>query len=389
MGSKRRIKAAPFTAWIFVGLLVSVVAHSLMAMGLAVTPYYSFAHGDAGPPEPLELPWVRGWLGWTFLIGTVGITSIAVWLNRGREERTDSVALIALCVGVLGFAEGITGALLQSTTQYWPVNLIDVSIWLLLAAAALGALSWVRILISKRAVHGKVFATCAIVCCSGYAWVISTFLVEYPDAYAMEDGIELPVAHHSREFNGFWNPEGEIPLLRVRVDGVDEQVDVAEIARNMLQGDGLPDEVIMLGADARATWKMVRGALERVQDARIWKVFIATRWEAPPVTTHYAAYLPKRMGIHVPGAAAPPPPPSALLRIFADGSFTVNDEPAESVDALAKKLRRLHRTKDGEKVPLSVLPDEATRWQDIVTVMDRVKSEYPNIHLGRFFLSVY
>ena len=47
----------------------------------------------------------------------------------------------------------------------------------LLAAAVVGGFAWVRILLSKALVRGRVFATCALVCSLGTAWIVDRFLV--------------------------------------------------------------------------------------------------------------------------------------------------------------------------------------------------------------------
>jgi biopolymer transport protein ExbD len=393
MSPKRRIKSARFTIWLIPGMLISIGLHCAVAFFLASVPWYVFSFGRGGAPEPLELPWISTGWGWFIVCVTVGFTAAGIWLDRGRSKRIDPLARVALGLSVLGFAEAISGAMHMATTLCWPVNLIDVSIWLLVAAAALGVISWIRILLSKGTLRGWVFATSSVVCSAGYAWVVFTFLASY---YAPAPAIELPVVAASSIDNP--DPDEYRPELRIGLGGAEDLPDLTEIAARMKKRElrwppdsppvYLPDEPVLIHAAARASWRSVRDVIVEVGEAKIWKVQIAARWEEPPVQTLMRFYLPKDVG--APTADAEPPPPPHHLELHEDGRFSLDGEIIATLDALTEVLTQLYRQEwpDNLRV-LWIDPGDTATWQEVLDVVVVSTEEgYFDIELDSILLQV-
>jgi len=375
MVRKQRIKAAPFTLWLIPGSLISIVVFFLAVLLLAVTPWGICGRGGAGPPEPLDLPLVSSSLGWFVVVSTVGFTALGIWLDRGREKRIDPVARVALCLAVLGIAEAISGADSMASCHAWPVNLVHVAFWILVAAMAVGVVSWIRLLLAKGAMRGWIFAVCVVLCSAGAAHYLATHLFEYGPPLP-DDGIELPI------FRASWDDKPSTyeyrPELRIGVDGPEDLPDFAEVAGRMKKdtygppsnrtGVHVPNDPLLIRADARAKWSAVREVIEEAYAVEIWKVQIATRWEIPATQTKICMYLPVDVGM-INYTEDPPPPHRAVLH--GDGSASFDGETFESAEGLVVYLDEL--TPEEERREPRILrfePDDDARWQDVLSVVE-------------------
>ena len=382
MARKKRVKAAPFTGWIFLGFGVALLAVAAVYVGLAIIPWSIFS-SDSGPPSPperLDLPLVSTVLGWSVVLGCVGFAALALRLDHGRERRVEPLAMIALCLAALGHAEAISGAnAMASHSGAWPVNLIEVAIWLLLAAAGVGVLAWIRILISKQPVRGRILASCALACSLGTAWFVNLNLVDhYGNPPTSEDGIEVPVAYHS-SLDQPWPGEPR-PEVLVESDGTISHGPLEELAKSMPQIHGRPDCPILIRAHRDARWSAVRQALLEVQEARFWKVQLATRWKEPEAATKIAVYLP---GEIVDVEDAEPPPPPYVLRVSAKGPLLLEGEPFEDRDALHARMEELYRRRQKNQI-LRIEVDEEARWGDVVAALSAARHSFQEIRLGPF-----
>jgi len=370
--------------------LVSVGIHFFVAsVLLGPMTWNTFTYEDFGPPTPLALPWVYGVLGWTVLIVTLGFTALAIWLDRERTRRVDPLARIALAVSILGLAEAIAGARVAASVHAFPINLIGNSIWILSAAAALGVIAWIRILLSRRALRGRVFATCAIVCGACSAWIMDVFLTDPWLSPSQGDGIELAVADQSHATRPI--PDEFFPEVAVTAAGVAEHVALLETARMMevdhlpLEGRSLavPDEFLVIRADAQANWSSVREVLAEAQEAHIWKIQLALRWEDPPALTHICLYMTLPAGPDYSPPAYDDPP--LHLQLSADGVATMNGE-GVTPEALAERIEQLWLLDGSERPLLAIEPDDATQWQAVVDILvARVPENLP-VRLGPFYV---
>lgn len=375
MSPKKRVKAAPFTLWLIPGFLISLGLLVLSYLALAAVPWGIFGTSEPGPPKRLDLPLVSTALGWFVVIFTVGFTAVGIWLDRGQEKRIDPLVRIALCLSVLGIAEAISGANHLAVGHVWPVNLIHAAFWILLAAMAVGVVSWIRLLLARGAVRGWILAICSVFCSAGAAWYLHAHLIDFGTP-PPDDGIELPIVFRSWEDSP--DPDEYRPELRITVDGAEELPDLSEIAARMKKEPfswppdtapiDLPDEPVLIRADARASWTSVRDVITKVGEVNIWKVQIATRWEDPPNQTKLCFYLPKDVGVNVEGDEPPPPPHH--LEMHGDGRFSLDEEPIATLDALAETLTQLYRREGSDDFrALWIEPNGAATWQEVLDVV--------------------
>lgn len=389
MNRVKRIKAAPFTLWLIPGFVISVSLFVLSVLLLAAMPWGIFGGGGPGPPEPLDLPLVPGAVGWFVLLFTVGFTGIGIWLDRGIPRRIDPIARLAACLSVLGIAEAISVANIMASDNVWPADLIDVIWWILIAATAVGVISLVRLLVARGELRGWVFAICSVACSACTLWHVNTGLVNYYKPLP-DDGIDLPVVFHSWQDSP--DPDEFRPELRIGVDGPEELPDFAEIAERMVKEtwtppDGtpieLPDEPVLIRADAGASWASVRDVIAKVAEVKIWRVQIAARWEDPPTQTHLSAYLPG-MVIHDPEAVPPPPPHHVGLQ--RSGRSSLDGKAFETTGALVAHLGELRpdrRLREPRGVRID--PDDDALWQDVLSVVEAWASRHgADILLGEF-----
>jgi len=359
---------------------------ALVGVGVmfGVVPFRIFqAYGTpqpSAPPEALALPWISGAVGWTFVFVCVGLTVLILWLDRGRKQRVEPLALLALCLAALGHAEAIHAARVMAFSDAWPVNLVDVGIWILLAASGVGVLAWLRMLISKNPARGRVFATCAILCSLGSAWIMHTFLGEPWKRPTAEDGIELAVAHYSSPERSY-NIE-ITPTVLIHADGTSSPDSIVEFARDMQQEDGVPDEMTTIRADHRASWSAVRQVLTEVADAGIWKLRFVTRWEDPQAETVIVGYLPRAMGIETHEPAAP----THIVRVGAQGALHFDDGPCADRAALSEELGKLDARRRGGVIQIQ--PNDAATWEDVIDTLGTVNyaTDFEEVQLGPFAL---
>jgi len=371
MSPKKRVKAAPFTLWLIPGFLISVGLLVLSYLALAVVPWGIFGTGEPGPPERVDLPLVSSALGWFVVILTVGFTAVGIWFDRGQEKRIDPLVRIALCLSVLGIAEAISYANHRASGCIWPANLLHAAFWILLVAMAVGVLSWVRLLLARGAVRGWILAICSVFCSGGAAWYLHAHLFDY-GMPLLDDGIELPIVRLSWE--DWVDPDEFRPELRVTVSGAEALPDFTEIAERMKKEpygrppEEIPDEPVLIRADARASWTSVRDVIAKVGETNIWKIQIATRWEDPPTQTKLCFFLPRQVWIDVEGAEPPPPPPHLEMR--EGGRFSLDGEPIATLDALAGELKHLYRREAPDDLRnLWIDPHRAATWQEVLDVV--------------------
>ncbi len=201
MSPSHRPRRSPFTRWTFIGYGISLAIFGALLCFSSVVPFYIYRNSTGGPitaPTKLDLPW--NFLAPMF-VGPllVGLFCVGVaWrLDRDNERRIEPLALVALFLAVLGHYVAICGA---NAMVYYSdaitVSWIEQSIWILVAAAALGVFAWARIILSRPMVAGRTIATCVLVCSLGTVWIVDHSLsnrtVPLP-----EIGIELPVVQHS------------------------------------------------------------------------------------------------------------------------------------------------------------------------------------------------
>lgn len=386
MTIERRQEASPLARWSIIGLGSCLVALPLLlrARALATQRYFWFDTHPPRPPEPLDLPWVWGLAGWAFLILCTGITALALWLDRKSDRRVEPLALIALCLAVLGHGQAISGArVISNDPQAWPVNLVGVSIWMLIAAAGVGGLAWVRILLSKKPVRGRMFATCALVCSLGTAWIVDRFLVEYGLTKPVRGDIELPVSIHSR----LDRPDPEIyrPEILILADGATSHEPFEILAQGMEQEGGFADEPILIRADRRAHWSAVSQVIEEAQQAKIWRIQISARWEKPAVQTQLFGYLQRDVRDPVYGPLAKPP--AHVLRVTAEGLFHFDDELFVDRASLCERLDRLPYDRYESEAVLRIEPQAETRWGHVVDALTAALHAFQWIQLGPYDLA--
>jgi biopolymer transport protein ExbD len=392
--SKKRIKAAPFTLWLIPGFVISIGLFCLSVLLIAVIPWGIFGGGGPGPPERIDPPLFSGLQGLFVVIITVGSTGVGIWFDRGQEKRIDPIARIAACLAVLGIAEAISVATIMASGNVWPVNLIDVILWLLSASIAVGVISWIRLLLAGGELRGWIFATCSVACSACALWHVDTGLVNFYKPLP-DDGIELPVVFHSRQDKP--NSEEYRPELNIGIDVVEELPDFGEIAARMKKKSwtstygpsiDIPDEPVLIRADARASWASVRDIIAKVGEAKIWKVQIAARWEDPPTQTRLYFYLPSRVNVEVPDAEPGSPP--YRLKLQADGHCSLDEESFATLEALIDHLNRMKpERKRRESRTLWIDPDDSTPWQEVLAVVESWYSRHGHeFQLGPLLLMV-
>lgn len=385
MTIERRQEASPLARWSIIGLGSGLVALPLLlwVRAFATRRTFWFDTHPPRPPEPVDLPWVWGLAGWAFLILCTGTTALALWLDRKSDRRVEPLALIALCLAVLGHGQAISGARVISNDPHaWPVNLVGVSIWILIAAAGAGALAWVRILLSKNPVRGRMFATCALVCSLGTAWIVDRFLVEYGLTTPLRNDIELPVSIHSR----LDRPDPEIYRSEILIlaDGATSHEPFKILAQGMEHEGGFPDEPVLIRADRRAKWSAVSRVIQEAQEARIWKIQISTRWEKIAVQTQLFGYLPKEAGSAFGGVATGPL--AHVLRVSAEGVFHFDDEPIADRAALCDRLDRLPYERYENEAVLRIEPEAESSWGHVVDALTAALHAFTFIQLGPYDL---
>ena len=388
MAKMKTTKAAPLTWWIFPGFGVSILVFLVVCVWTAWMSGNLLFRDDSlpRPPEPLDLPWVSGWVGWGFLLLCAGTTALALWLDRESERRVEPLAMIALCLTGLGYAEAISGAnVMANYPDSWPVNRVEVAVWILVAAAGVGVLAWIRILLSNNLVRGRIFATCALVCSLSTAWIVNTFLIDSWLSPILEDGIELPVAYHSRRDRP--DPDEYRPVILIQADGSKSHESLESLARDMEQRNGYPDEPILIRADRRASWSAVSRVLAEVQEAGIWRLIFSTRWQEPAARTIILGYLPREADDPVEDEALQPA--SHVLRISADGTLHFDDVLFVDRASLCDRLDQLPPRQFENGSIIRIESDEEARWGDVVKALSAATHSFHEIHLGPFNLSVH
>jgi len=370
MVRKQRIKAAPSKLWSILGFVISIALCGLAFTILAMLPWELVSSREYGPPERISAPLVSGLEGWFVFLLTIVFTGLGLWLDRGRPRRIEPLARVAACLSVLGTGEAIYAARLMAPHVIWPVNLIDTAWWLSLAAIGVGVISLVRLQLARGELRGWVFAICSIGCSAGAAYFTHLGLIGFY-APLPEDGIELPLVNHS--MCDWPSPDEYRPEVRIGVDGPEELPDFAELAERMKKAPfrdpvtaettSIPDEPVLIRADARAKWSAVREVIEQAGAFSIWKVQAATRWEQPATQTKVSLYLPLNVADAVdPDVALPEPPYHVVLH--ANGRAALEDEESETDTWSRSKRNRRDRSL------VWIEPDDDVCWQDVLSVLE-------------------
>lgn len=316
------------------------------------------------PPSPMDVPWVSGGLGWAVVLISVGLTALTLRLDRGAAKRIEPLALVAICIAVLGHAEAIYGSRTMASTGAWPVNVIQVSIWILLVAGGVGALAWVRILLSKTPLRGRIFATCALVCSLCSAWIVHTFLVDRWVSADAGDGVELAVTRASCREGKYWVESDAV--VRIRKDGKQSPASIEEMARSMQQDHGMPDDPISIRADRRASWSAVSRSLADIQETGIWKLSFATRWVQPEAARRVFAY--SRHRVNDSDHRDEPKAADLVLSVSKEGAYQLNDDIYVDRSTLLERLVQPSRRWS----VIRIEADEDARWEAVIEALSTV-----------------
>ncbi|GEM_PF-3125287 len=339
--------------------------------------------GPLHAPEALVLPWIPGPFSLTFVVLCAAVTAAAIRLDRGRRSRVEPLALVALCLSVLGHAQGVRAASVigSSWQPVWPLNLTGVAVGLLIGAAAVGVVAWVRILISKRPVRGRMFATSAVFCSLCSAWWIDTFLADPYWGLGLGGAVELPIVYHSGIPTDLEPP----PEILIQADGTVQHEPLADLAKAMARdfidhqaqaGATAPDEPVLIRADRRARWGDVQAVIDELHEVLIWRIQIATRWAEPATETRVFGFLPVRsrpMGVG-----------DHLIRIGPSGELSLDDESCEDQQALLDRLERLPGGTSGE-VTFEVRPDDAASLGSVLSTVSTLYAVSEVVTLGHLW----
>lgn len=343
------------------------------------------------PPASADvaLPWISGVWGWGFLVFCAGTTAAAIWWQRGWSGRTSPLALIALCVVVLGLAEGAYAARCSSRVgEMQHLNVLGVAMWILLGGALLGLLALLQALFTKRVLRGQLLAICALVAGCTYAFVLT--LLHVPRWWMMgEDvGVELAVATHSRPAAPFWD-DPDPSILLIHAEGVAEHEPLEELAAGMERVEGYADGMVYVGIDRLAAWEAVSTLLSDLSDVKIWKAGLLTRWQEPAVATYLLAFIDDD------SLAAEPPRGVEVFRLelALDGQLLLNGEAFSRGDPLGfKNPVPSHADQDAGFVQLAVDPTHS--WEDVLGALmeaHRIAARFDcsRFLIGRIELTIY
>ncbi len=381
--SSRTGGAFPFGWWAILGMGISLLVFVGAYRVLGDLPWNYITRTDVPPhpPQPIDRPWVSGGFAWGLLLLLPCATALVLWLDRGSERRLDPLAMIALCLAILAHGEAIyTANAIAELPDHWPENLVRVSVTLLLASCGVAALAWIRLVLSKQRLRGRMFAICATVCSLGSAGIVHALLGLGWWKPIPNDGIEPPVAYHSEAV--YWVDDPRVVL--VRADGTTTHPDSppTDVDRH---DPGSFKELVLLRADRRARWSAVRKALRRVQEEGLWKICFSTRWEKPVAMTRITTFLAKEVGVYVPGTE--PPPRALVLRVNAEGTVQFDDEPWMDAASLRDRLGQLSRRRN-DRPWIRIEPDDDASWGDIIGAFSTASYFFGRIDLGPFALEV-
>lgn len=281
-----------------VALLGGALLFSLGYLVLAITPIGRFSIGEPARPEntivegfltrPVEL----------FIVLVPAALSIYIlYLDRGRKDRYDPLALLAVVLGALGFATANSGleTFLFHRCDWRPLGLLILSVSSFAASAGMSLVSLAILLITNSPRRGRMFALFTLVWSAWFGGCLYVYLlrpVEPPAA--MQDGIEVPGVYTTHFLTPQWDP-GPYETLRIRssgriewrrrvIPGGEADLDAGQIhallvaiASNMEQREGIPEEPLYIRADRQASAGLVARVLSacRAEDVGIWKLILA------------------------------------------------------------------------------------------------------------------
>jgi hypothetical protein len=383
------------TSW-FRGIVLGGLALVLVVLLLAVIP--------AGPPffitERLPHPTgnsiVEYFLTSPLHLGTVLVpAALSIWiarLDRGREDRYDRLALLAVVLAALGMATtfACVKPIFLHHGEWRPEGLVALSVVSFAASAVVSAVSLALLLFTRSPRRGRAFVLVTLVTSSFFGGGLYTFLLVPRDPPPeLLDGIELPRVTEGVHISYLSRATSRVPgshdVLRFRADAEiewgNESIEnaaspegdaelrrlLAKIASRMLERRGRPDELLVLLADHRTPAGLPARVISHCSDEEvgIWKICVAVELdrvqEGLPNWGRIYTYLPRES----------PESVSEVIEIRAAGSspptFRYGDDEFQNASELVEVLL----ARDEAPVPL-IRVDPHLSWGVVATTLSEL-----------------